>query len=230
MNFLWYTPCMEKLYSMNVSVYQDDALFRESFRLLSETRKQKVDAFRFRKDKNLCLGAGVLLNLALSEYGLSEAVMVYGETGNKKPVFLNAPEIHFNISHSGEMVILALSDAPVGCDIEQIGTADLRISRRFFTENEHGLLAACRSDGERNDLFFRMWTIKESYMKYTGEGMRLPLSEFEIDFSGDRPKIIRDGHPADCFVTEFDFFPGYRCAVISAREETPELSCCGIRP
>ncbi len=206
---------MEKLYSMNVSVYQDDALFRESFRLLSETRKQKVDAFRFRKDKNLCLGAGVLLDRALQVYGLSERVMEYGETGNKKPVFLNAPEIHFNISHSGEMVILVVSDAPVGCDIEQIGTADLRISRRFFTENEHALLAACRSDGERNDLFFRMWTIKESYMKYTGEGMRLPLSEFAIDFSGEVPRIIRHGTLLACHVKEYDTFPGYRCAVIS---------------
>ena len=206
---------MEKLYSMNVSVYQDDALFRESFRLLSETRKQKVDAFRFRKDKNLCLGAGVLLDRALQVYGLSERVMEYGETGNKKPAFLNAPEIHFNISHSGEMVILVVSDDPVGCDIEQIGTADLRISRRFFTENEHALLAACRSDGERNDLFFRMWTIKESYMKYTGEGMRLPLSEFEIDFSGEVPRIIRHGTLLACRVKEYDTFPGYRCAVIS---------------
>lgn len=203
---------MFNLISMDVSAFCEDALFTEKYELLSEYRRKKIDAFRFRKDKNLSLGAGVLLDAALKGYGLTEREMIYGETGNHKPVFLNAPEIHFNISHSGTMVILAVSDAPVGCDIEKTGKADLKISRRFFTENEHARLLEL-SEGPQDELFYRLWTMKESYMKFTGEGMHLSLSDFEIDLTEEIPFVRRLGVRQDCRLQEIEEFTGYRCAV-----------------
>ena len=203
-----------KLYSLDTEVYNDDNLYREAFDSLSLSRREKIKALRMRKDKNLSLGAGVLLDRGLKEYGLCERNMEYGFIQNKKPVFLNAPDVHFNISHSGTMAIAAFSDSPVGCDIEMCAKADLKLSDRFFTEREAELLHLL-PEKERDGMFYRLWTIKESYMKYTGEGMSLPLNAFEIIFTPDGPQIERNGEHAHVKITELQSFPGYKCAVIN---------------
>ena len=53
------------------------------------------------------------------------------------------------------------------------------------------------------DEFFRLWTMKESYVKMTGEGLRLPLNQFEIRFE-ERVKIYRDGKTCACFLKEYE--------------------------
>ena len=86
-----------------------------------------------------------------------------------KPVFTDAPGHHFSLSHSGRLALCALSDAPVGADIEVI---------RPRKEN----LPAYALKGERYErylslggdwpAFYALWTEVESIVKYTGEGLQ----------------------------------------------------------
>ena len=196
---------------LNVDIYNDDLLFEEAFSGLSEYRRKKIRSYRFRKDQNLSLGVGVLLDRGLRDYGLSEAEMEYGSVENGKPVFLNAPEIFFNVSHSGHMAMAAFSNVPVGCDIEIMEKADLRVADRFFTENECRLIREAPSGPD--EMFFRLWTLKESFMKVTGYGMKLPLSEFEMKLHDDGTfSVIQSVDHGFYRFTEYDHIPGYRCA------------------
>lgn len=97
-------------------------------------------------------------------------------TGSKKPFFKNMPEVHFSISDSGSYWACAFASEEIGLDIQKIQEVKAqRISRRFFHPLEVKWL-------EENgwEYFIRIWTLKESYVKYTGRGMSDGLKVFSV--------------------------------------------------
>ncbi|MDR1408720.1 MAG: 4'-phosphopantetheinyl transferase superfamily protein [Oscillospiraceae bacterium] len=107
-----------------------------------------------------------------------------------KPYFSELPDFHFNISHSGEAVALAAHDSPIGVDIERLRIPELRIAQRHFTPDEQEYI------GGDPTLFFEIWTKKEAYLKYTGEGLRRELTSFSVmKLPGMRFETqVRDGY------------------------------------
>ena len=86
-------------------------------------------------------------------------------TENGKPY---AEEGCFSISHSGDLVVCALSECAVGVDVEQIRAVPEKVAQRYFSEGERHLLQ--RSRGRKN-VFWRIWTGKEALCKLSGEGL-----------------------------------------------------------
>ncbi len=214
-----------RLIYTDVSFLNDDALFAENCARLSAYRQEKVNTFRLRKDKNLSLGAGLLLDYALSPYGLREQDMRYGAGENGKPFFKNAPTLHFSLSHSGTKALLALGDSEVGCDAEEITAADLKIAARFFHPEEYAALLAAPAD-RQNEAFFRLWTLKESFIKMTGDGLGVPLSGFCIRRQPDGITADRPSFDKTVFFAEYDDIPGYCVSLCTTgHPERPPLEC-----
>lgn len=90
---------------------------------------------------------------------------------NGKPYFKNHPDFHFNISHSGNVIAVALSSAPVGVDIEKLRNANLKIAERRFTDKEKAFV-------KTNEDFFYVWTRKEAFLKRIGLGLKKSLLSF----------------------------------------------------
>ena len=91
--------------------------------------------------------------------------------------------IFFNLSHSGNYLAGAFSDREIGLDIQTTSPPHrdvLRIARRFFPLDEYELLAAIKDRENQLELFFRLWSIKEAYLKYCGCGLRADLNSFLI--------------------------------------------------
>lgn len=172
---------------------------------LSFYRKQKIEKCLRERGRRQSLGAGLLLEYVLGCYGKSTSEITLGENG--KP---EMEGIYFNLSHSHDIVICAVSDSPIGCDIERIKDAPLRIAERYFSKNECEQLDALPCE-EKSDLFYRLWTIKESYLKMTGEGLQVPLSRIEVILE-ETIQIYRDGEWEDCIVREYSL-PGYKISV-----------------
>ncbi len=91
------------------------------------------------------------------------------------------PPFYFSLSHSGDLVVCAVSDSEVGVDVQAVKknagqTSSERIWRHFFAEEERELLSACADSQERERLFYRLWVQKEAYGKYTGEGVAAVLA------------------------------------------------------
>lgn len=88
-----------------------------------------------------------------------------GYESNGKPFFEDYPDFYFNISHSENLIAVAVADSPVGVDIEKKRDANLKIAQRFFSEREKDFV-------KDSDSFFYVWTRKEALLKKTGEGLK----------------------------------------------------------
>ena len=124
-----------------------------------------------------------------------------------KPVI--ADEKHFfNLSHSGMYAVCAYGLSPSGVDIQKETPDRFHIAERCFTEGEQALI---REQGP--EMFTRIWARKESYLKFTGQGIRVPLNSFEV-LPGEQTLPV--------FFQEFTL-EGYRIALCSEEEMAVSL-------
>ncbi|MBQ6098382.1 MAG: 4'-phosphopantetheinyl transferase superfamily protein [Methanobrevibacter sp.] len=149
---------------------------KKAYGLVSKNRQEKIDFYRFDKDKKLSCGAYLLLKKLLSEENINDPIFKSQKYG--KAYISNYKNIHFNLSHSGKIVLCAISDKEVGVDVEYIDPEiDLNIAKHYFYNSEYENIMNAKNKSEE---FFKYWVLKESYMKYTGLGMNLELKSFEI--------------------------------------------------
>lgn len=197
--------------------------------MLDTDRINKINRVRFDKDKRLSLGAGVLLRYALKEEGIDNFPTV-SEKKNGKPFFADYPQLHFNLSHSGSYAMCALSETEVGCDIQAEEETNLRIAERFFSEEEKHWLFSLPEEGRIN-AFCRIWALKESFIKTTGDGLRLPLEEFSV-LPGEKIEFLC---PPGYAGREYSFFektdiPGYSCACcVEGRINSEDFNLISVR-
>lgn len=210
-----------RAYLLDVARFQQEPMAEghEFCRLcerLSQERQQKIGRFRYAKGKALSLGAGLLLDFGLSQYGLRErdAAIEYGADG--KPYLRDFPELHFNLSHSGSLAMAVFADREAGCDIEQAAVPDMRVAYRFFSADEVKMLEGLEKE-KQAEFFFRFWTLKESFLKVTGKGTRMPLNEFCIHL-GTPVKVEYGGKFLDYGFAEYAY-PGYRAALCVEKPE-----------
>lgn len=137
--------------------------------LISADRRQRALKMRKRESALHCIGAEICLSIAL---GLPLPLKLMTEKGGK-PFIENAPQ--FNISHSGEYVICAVDEEPIGVDIERINRMKGPIFNRIASPLEKEK-ASKLSKSELPEYYCKVWTRKESLLKLTGEGIRKKLS------------------------------------------------------
>ena len=135
---------------------------------ISEQRREQALSFKHEQGQRLCVLAYLLLKRGLhEEYGIMEnPIFEYNEHG--KPSIVGHPEIFFNISHCKEAVACAISDQPVGIDVESF--RDYKESLVRYTMNEEEIREIESSDDPATT-FIRLWTMKEATIKLRGTGI-----------------------------------------------------------
>ena len=153
-----------------------DELYSKS----SPERKQRADRYLRKEDSVRCVVAGALMHLLP---GFAQEDL--DRTPDGKPYLKNREKLHFNLSHSGRWVVIAWGDSPLGIDVEQISLdpGKEQVARRFFRSDEQAYIFAAEGETRARRLF-RVWTMKESYLKYLGTGINRPLNSFSA--LGDR--------------------------------------------
>lgn len=136
---------------------------------LSKERAMRVERCRRPDDKLRCIAGGLFMNRFLD--GAKIGVNKFG-----KPECDNG--LCFNISHSGDYVLFALSDSDVGCDIEEIRFLNgIRLGKIVFCDNEMKLL---NSTSDRLGTFFELWTKKEALLKCMGDGFHRGAKSVDV--------------------------------------------------
>ncbi len=115
---------------------------------------------------------------------------VQARTPSGKPYLPAHPDFHYNFSDSGEYLVLAVSpDHEIGVDLQKITPVRagvLRTAERFFHPDDLRLLRNQNDAEEQLALFFRIWTVKEAFLKCTGEGLSGGMNRFPVDFKTSR--------------------------------------------
>ena len=148
--------------------------------MVSPEKRERINRFHFFRDARNTLIGDILVRKAICQrMGIDNEKLVFATNEYGKPFLLNNPQIHFNISHTGNYVICAIDDQPIGIDIELIKSIDFKIAERFFTQDEKNyIISSPLALSER--AFFEVWTKKESYIKWEGLGLSRPLTSFSV--------------------------------------------------
>lgn len=146
----------------------------------------------------------------------------FNKTIKGKPFLHNSP-IHFNVSHSGNWVVLAVADIDIGIDVEVLRDVNYRVATRFFSKDENLLLEQLQGKDKTN-LFFDFWTLKESYLKLLGTGLTKSLSSFTIVRDEDNFSLkenLKNKHEAVYF-KQYDLAEDYKLSVCSYKDDFDE--------
>lgn len=212
----------------------DGSLCGAAFEKVDAARREKVQRAGTLSGKAAGLGAGLLLQRAVRDWNerpgtesrdrretclrprvydtVSELLaglpgrlpLTYRYGSRGKPYFADIP-LCFNISHSGDYVLLVSSEREVGADIQKIQKCHVeKLSERFLDEEERKRLRALVSEEERERAFFQVWVKKEAWGKLTGQGLPQVLGSAADE---DRLRFTRIEVPA-----------GYRACVCEYRE------------
>jgi 4'-phosphopantetheinyl transferase len=164
---------------------------------LSEDERLRAARFHFALDRQHFIAGRAWLRRVIAAYLLKapeQLTFVYSE--KSKPSLGGAEfesGLNFNVSHSGGIALFGFTlGRKIGVDIEHIrhDFETAAIAARFFSLREQEQLAALPLE-QRHEAFFRCWTRKEAYIKATGDGLSLPLSQFDVSISpGDQDALL----------------------------------------
>lgn len=175
--------------------------YNKWFSLMNEEKQKKVNRFHFDDDKKRTVAGEMLARKAIAVWcDVSAEEITFGKNENGKP-FAENLNAQFNISHSGNIVVCAVDDNPIGIDIEQIRPVKLKVAKRIYTKNElHYLFGFDPSeddfsivpDDEMLIRFFELWTAKEAYLKYTGTGITDNLNSLSVNNEKTEKEFFED--------------------------------------
>ena len=169
---------------------------------LPEDEQARAERFRFARDREVYIAGHALLRDMLCRHAGGaprDWTFTTGPHGKPAPVLPEgAPDIRINLSHTRGIAVVALATgADAGVDVEWMSRDNelTRIATRFFAPAECRQLDAAPAETRRT-LFFAFWTLKEAYIKATGQGLAMPLADFAFDLA-DRPNIAFAAHVED---------------------------------
>lgn len=164
------------------------------------------------------LGELLLRALINRDHRISSDRITIAYNPKKKPYLESHPRIHYNISHSGQWVVIAFSDKQVGVDVEKIRNVNLNVAKRFFSEDEKNRLFSLPAR-LRLPYFFDLWTLKESFLKAIGTGLTRPLKSFTILPSPAGFELDSAGEYEEARLGQIPLARDYKLSVCSFEKE-----------
>jgi 4'-phosphopantetheinyl transferase len=204
-------------------------------RVLSRDEHERAARFHFERDRQHFKVSRSALRIVLGHYlNLPPQSLDFAQTEYGKP-FLTNPEaagVLFNLSHSGEIAVIAVArDREVGVDVEFMRTdvATNEVAEHFFSVAEIYTLSGLEPH-VRTQAFFNCWTRKEAYVKARGEGLSMPLDVFDVSLAPEVSAAmlsnrVDKSEPSRWIFQDLQIAPDYAGAlVIEAVTSRPHLS------
>jgi 4'-phosphopantetheinyl transferase len=202
---------------------------------LAADEQARAARFHFERDrKHFIVARGVLRAILGSYLNRAPECLSFCYSSYGKPTLAGASDgnaIRFNVSHSHGAALYAVTRGrEVGIDLERIryGLAVMEIAERFFSRREVATLRALPTEAQRQ-AFFHCWTRKEAYIKARGEGLSLPLDQFDVSLASGEPDALlgsqRDpSETSSWLLQELAYAPGY-VAALAAEGRNWRLTC-----
>jgi len=168
------------------------------YELLSREEQARALRFRVERPRSDFVLTRATLRLLLAHYvGSSphEVHFRYGAQG--KPVLDGDSSLCFNASHTDGLALMAfVKQRAIGVDVENVNreTEAKGLAERFFSEREQQALKSLAGN-ELQVAFFRCWTRKEAFIKAKGDGLSMPLHQFDVSVVPDERSALLATRP-----------------------------------
>lgn len=210
-----------KIYMVNVEDIDDKQIDKLCL-LINSDKSYKIKKFTNKKDKIRSVIGEILIRTVIEEelcYGESKDIK-FEKNKYGKPYIKEYPQFNFNISHSEDIVVGAIDNRPIGIDIEKVKTINYEgIAREFFAEGELNYIIKDSLDNKL-ERFYKIWTLKESYIKCCGQGLSLPLKSFSINIDDcDNIKMSINNENKEYKFKNFNIGLNYKLAVCSSNKD-----------
>lgn len=162
----------------NVSIISE---FSFLLKYLNKEKRRRINQTLISEEAFRSLIADICIRtLACQRTNLKNEDLIFSTQEYGKPFLVTPSNLHYNISHSGEWVLVVIAECEVGIDVEQQRQIDyLKFSKRLFTHEEFNTMLATEKRNQL-DYFYYLWTLKESFVKTIGTGLNTPLNSFGI--------------------------------------------------
>ncbi|MHA6532883.1 4'-phosphopantetheinyl transferase family protein [Paenibacillus sp. BAC0078] len=199
---------------------------QEVLDLLSEERRERTLRYRREEDRiRSVLAEALIRTLLIKEHNMDNRSLRFAVNQYGKPYLADLPGCQFNLTHAGDYVLCAIDQKPLGIDVEEIKPIDLSIASRFFAPGESQEIERMPED-RRLDHFYQLWTAKESYIKFRGTGLSMPLNSFSLQISGGRIELVEQGDSpvaqVECYFKPFHLSSDYKVTLCSESPNHPK--------
>ena len=175
-----------EVYLLDISAYEDNLVKEEYDKISSHFISTDAEKLSMRKESLL---GKILLCRTLEKCGVKEFQVHYKD--GEKPQLLGGDNLFFNISHSGIFVMVALSDSDVGCDIQEIRPYNPKVAKRNYCPEERLLI---EDSEDKDDVFIKLWALKESVLKQTGKGISGGLATYNFSAFAEKESFSAYGY------------------------------------
>lgn len=193
-NYVWVPTANLTLTSNDIHVWyaaldQPGLRIQQLAQTLSVDESTRAERFHFEQDRRRFIARRGILRTLLGSYldiEPSRLQFCYGSHG--KPALVEnsgGSKVRFNLSHSQGIAMYAVTrDSEIGIDIECIRfiSEAEQIAKRFFSTQEYAVFRTL-APNQKQAAFFKCWTCKEAYLKAIGDGLALPLDQFDVSLS-----------------------------------------------
>ncbi len=207
---------MYNIFYYNINKMSDE-LYLKELEALDLIRKKEILKKSDINDRKRSLAGDILVRKYLSKlYNIKEENIEIKKGAHGKPYVLNLPA-HFNISHSGDYTAVAISDRPIGIDIEVIKDFSAILAKKLFNEDELKYISGASTTRKKSLMqksFFEIWTAKEAYLKYLGTGISGGINSLTLSVNKD--KLIPN---VNNIILAHDYsIPGTVMAIVTDKE------------
>lgn len=189
--------------------------------LVPKEVNQKLSRFKNKDDCCRSLTAELLIRVIIAGKTRLRSREIHFEQNAYGRPFLKRLAFDFNLSHSGQWVVCAIDETPIGIDIEEIKPIDLDIAKRTFSYNEWmHIVSSPRED--RLDHFYVLWTLKESYIKNVGQGLSIPLHQISFTVNGEDIRFENQHTSEPRYFKQYHVDDQYKLSVCAYKDNFPE--------
>ena len=161
---------MTQIFLSEIETLMNRETILSYFPFLSQIRREKLLRLRSDSDRTQSILSELLLRKVAGDFlDIKGEEISLAEAPSGKPYFPLSPKYHFSLSHTEGAVLVAVSDQPIGVDIEHYRFVEEAVFDRVLTPNERKAMLLHGSDVKAS--FLEIWTRKEAYLKWTGEGL-----------------------------------------------------------
>ena len=160
---------MIEVYALNLTEHLEKPV-EKLLRFFSPERQKKILSYRFLADRNRTLWAELLVRSVLAKKTSCQLEEIFVQRDGRGKPYVEGSPWEISLSHSRHWAVCSVGETPSGVDVEEAAEDALMIARHFFTARENRHLQAMDEQNLAQN-FLRIWTIKESYAKYMGQGL-----------------------------------------------------------